>query len=123
MAPLRSAAAVFMVAAAFLAGFQLATGTSVTGTTVGIRPHVALPADTPPGVAPAVGGRAAPSSSGAGAPPATTAAPSAASPVPTGTATETAVPSEQATTQPDPGATPSSVGNTPTVPVTPAPLG
>lgn len=42
-APLVSAAAVFAVAVAFLAGFQLATGSPVTGTTVGTGPEAAYP--------------------------------------------------------------------------------
>jgi hypothetical protein len=44
---LLSATAVFLLAAAFLAGLQLATGTSVTGTNMGIHQEAALPADQP----------------------------------------------------------------------------
>lgn len=44
---LLSATAVFLLAAAFLTGLQLATGTSVTGTNVGVNQEAALPADLP----------------------------------------------------------------------------
>lgn len=42
-----SATAVFLLAAAFLGGLQLATGTSVTGTDLGTRQEAARPADQP----------------------------------------------------------------------------
>jgi hypothetical protein len=122
MASWRSAAAVFVVAAAFLTGFQLATGTSVTGTTVGTRPEVALPGDERPAADPAVGGSAGASGSGGPITPATT-PPASATTDPTSTATETAVAPEQTTTQAEQGAAPPSSGRTPTVPATPPPLG
>jgi hypothetical protein len=128
MAPLRSAVAVFVVAAAFLAGFQLATGTSVTGTAVGTRPEVALPGAEPPSADSAVAGPAGISASGDPVPPAATAPPTTRT-LPTGTATEKPVAPEQTsaqpqqTAQPEPATAPTSVGGTPTVPVTPTPLG
>lgn len=120
--PLVSATVVFAVAAAFLTGLQLATGASVTGTTVGTQAGTAGRAGTDRGsdlhVAPgdAVASHTSepaptPSAGNPASPTADSTAPSPTSPEPT-TPTE-----EPSATQPSPPP------DTSTVPATPTPTG
>jgi hypothetical protein len=124
---LASAAAVFVVAAAFLAGFQIATGTPVTGTDVGTRQEAAPPAGEPAAVPP-VGEAAAGDSNATTEPTPPTAGPDATSePAPTQTATP--APTQSTTPPPkptEPGTEPPATSpgpQTPTTPATPVPSG
>ncbi|MEO7130660.1 MAG: hypothetical protein ABIZ07_04725 [Dermatophilaceae bacterium] len=121
---LATAGAVFALAAAFLTGLQLASGTDVTGTTIGTRTALVAPHDFEVKPAPA-----APIPTSEPSSPTATPAPDETT-QPTGGATQSATqPTDQATTPPAPPATtapaPPAVTDPPATPAptspTPAP--